>query len=78
MSLDTQSTQMIGSIIIKLRPKGEIKVAGNGGENLYNLVLDMLAKKDSHTAEKVRHSKKEPLIKEINNSARQAIYYNCF
>jgi len=69
---------MIGSIVIKLRPKGEIKVTGHGGENLYHLVLDMLGKKDSHVAEKVRNSKNEfltisPFLKGVKSLHRNTL-----
>ncbi|MFB0566142.1 MAG: CRISPR-associated endoribonuclease Cas6 [Candidatus Aminicenantaceae bacterium] len=53
---------MIGSIVIKLKPLGEIKVTGHGGENLYKLVLNILNEKDEHIAREVHDSKKVELV----------------
>jgi len=66
--------QMIGSILIKLKPQGEIKVRGNSGEDLYSLFLNVLTKNDKDLAEGINDSEKEkpltisPLLKGAKSS----------
>ncbi|MFQ6083041.1 MAG: CRISPR-associated endoribonuclease Cas6 [Candidatus Aminicenantia bacterium] len=50
---------MIGSILIKLKPQGEIKIIGKGGETLYSLFLNILNRENKNLAKEIHDLKSE-------------------
>lgn len=72
---------MIGSVLIKLRAQGEIKVPGNGGEALYRLIQGIISKNNKILSNEIQDSKKEkpltvsPFLKGIRSSQGYSILF---
>ena len=71
---------MIGSVFIKFKSQGKIKVQGGGEEDLYLLILDVLHKNDKKLVKKIQDSRNErpftisPLLKGTKSSRGNALF----